>query len=231
MKFYDLHIQPAETSLDQIVSTAETLEYSGICILATSDNIERLDKLKSIKTDVKLYKGVLIQAKDANELKKLVDKFREKIDIVIVAGGDYSINRAACENPKVDILAHPEKGRNDNGLDEPCLNSAKKNSVAIEVNFREILHSYRGLRSRSLRNITKNIHLCEAFKVPMILTSGAQSVWDMRAPREVIAIVSMLGMNLGRAFSLMTIIPEKIIDINKKKLEGETITEGVEIVE
>jgi RNase P/RNase MRP subunit p30 len=65
----------------------------------------------------------------------------------------------------------------------------------------------------------------------MVICSGAQSVWDMRAPRDLISIANVLEMDIGKAFLSMSSVPLEIINENKKTLEGKKITDGVEIVE
>ena len=230
MKFYDLHIELADSRIHQIVEFAEKLGYSGIAICSNQDKFRMLkEEISKVQSKVEIYAGVIIEARDASELNELVNKFRENATIVIVSGGDYNINRAACENSKVDILAHPEINRNDSGLDEVCLNAAAQNNVAIEVNFAEILHGFRGTRANILNKIATNIMLCDKLRVPLIVCSGAKSVWDMRDPRELVSILNALDLDLGKAFNAVTSLPMSIVETNKKKLEGKMPTEGVEV--
>jgi ribonuclease P/MRP protein subunit RPP1 len=239
MKFYDLQIQSnlssGENSVEEIVRFAEKLGYSGIAICDTFENKEKLDELKEaikkIETDIEVYPGVYIQTTDVSELRDIISKVRDSVLVVVVAGGNYNINRAACEDPRVDILAHPEMGRIDNGLDQVCLEAATHNNVAIQVNFREVLYSFRKPRSYVLNHIAKNIRLTDHYRTPVIVCSGAQSIWDMRAARELISIANVLGLDLGKAFIGATTVPQEIIVKNKKTLEGKRITEGVEVVE
>lgn len=209
--------------------------FTGIGICDTWESLDKMKELKNeiskVKSSIEIFPGVLIQANDPIEMKQIVDKVREHVLIVIVHGGDYKINRAACENPKIDILAHPEFERIDNGLDDICVRSAATNNVAIQINFKEVLSTYRRPRSHVLDHISQNIRLCTNLKAPLIICSGAHSIWDMRDPRELIALGNVLGMDLGRAFSSLTDVPHKIFEGNRKKLEGKIITEGVEVVE
>jgi len=239
MKFYDLHVQTnlsgGKNSVEEIARFAEKLGYSGIAICDNYQGIKKLNELKrmikEVKTSVELLPGVAILTKDKNELKTALNKVREKVVIVIVHGGNYQINRTVCEDSRVDILAHPELGRPDSGLDRACLNLATENNVSIQINFREILYSFRKPRSYVFNHITKNIKLCNEYKTPMITCSGAQSVWDMRGPRELVSIANVLGLELGRAFASVTSVPQSIVENNIKTLKGEKVTEGVERVE
>jgi ribonuclease P/MRP protein subunit RPP1 len=238
MKFYDLNIKSSlsggESTIEQIVDYAKKLGYSGIAICDDYQGQEKLDELKSEIAKfngIEIYAGVRIQAKTVSEMKEILTKVRDKVTIVVVKGGDYAINRAACEDPRVDILSHPEFERYDSGLDEPCLKSAALNNVAIEVNFRNILNSFRKTRSYLLQDIRQNIELCENFKAPFVVCSGAQSVWDMRTPRDMISLVNVLGTDIVSAFSSMSSRPLLIIEENTKTLEGTKISEGVELVD
>ncbi len=239
MKFYDLHIESnlssGENNIQEIVEFAQKLGYSGIAICDTFESKDKLDELKEaigkLQTNTEVYAGAYIQAKDVSELKEMITKAREKVMVIAVAGGNYNINRAACEDPRVDILAHPESGRIDSGLDQVCLEFATRNNVAIQINFREILYSFRKPRSYVLNHIAKNINLTSHYRTPVIISSGAKSTWDMRAPRELVSMANVLGLDLGKAFHGVTSVPQEIVQNNKKTLEGTKITEGVEVVD
>jgi len=221
-----------ENTIEQLVDFAKKLGYSGIAIC---DNYQGLDKLKElknkiseIKSEIEVYCGVNIIAKDVNEMREIVSKIREKVHIVTVSGGDYSINRAACEDSRIDVLMHPELGRPDSGLDEPCLEAATQNNVAIGISFREILFNFRKQRAYILNHITKNLKLCDHFRTPVIVCSCAQSIWGLRGPRDLISLLDILGLDIGKAFASISSIPQTIVEENKKTLEGKKATEGVE---
>jgi ribonuclease P/MRP protein subunit RPP1 len=239
MKFYDLFIQSnlsgGENTVEQLVEFAKKLGYSGIAICDNYQGLEKINELKNkiseIQSDIEVYPGVNIIAKDVNEMKEIVSKVRENVHVVIVSGGDYSINRAACDDSRIDILMHPELGRPDSGLDEPSLEAAVHNNVAIGISFREILYNFRKPRAYILNHISRNLMLCEHFRTPTVICSCAQSTWGMRNPREFVSLLNVLGLDIGKAFASVTSIPQAIVEENKKTLEGEKITEGVEVVE
>ena len=238
MKFYDLFIQSnlsgGESTIEQIVEFAKKLGYAGIAICDNYQGPEKLNELKNKVSefkDIEVYAGVNIIAKDVNEMREVVNKVRERVDLVVVSGSDYSINRAACDDPRIDILMHPELGRPDSGLDEPCLEAATQNNIAIGISFREILYNFRKPRAYILNHIAKNLMLCNHFRTPVIICSCAQSVWGMRSPREFVSTLNILGFDIGKAFAPVTSIPQSIVEENKKTLEGKKITEGVEEVE
>lgn len=238
MKFYDICVQSnigsGENSLEQVTDYAKRLGYSGIAVCDIFRDVDAIERAKaqiaSVSADIEIYNGVIIQAKTVGEMKEILTKVREKVAVVVVSGGDYMINRAACEDPRVDVLLHPEFGRYDSGLDEPCMDLARVNNVAIGIGFREILESYRKQRSYLLQSLSKNIELCRKYKTPIVLTSGAQSVWDMRSPRDMVSLANVLGMDIASAFSAVSSTPFGMIDENLRTLAGKKIANGVEVI-
>jgi ribonuclease P/MRP protein subunit RPP1 len=239
MKFYDLFIQSSmsggESSLEKIADFAEKLGYSGIAICDTFQGLDKLAELKEaiskLKTGVEVFHGVNIVAENVNQMKEAVNKVREKVDIVCVNGGDYSINRSACDDSRIDVLMHPEMGRADSGLDGPCLQAATMNNIAIGMSFREALLNFRKPRAYILGHMAKNMMLCDHYKTQYVVCSCAHGVWEMRNPRELVSFASSLGADISKAFASVTSTPQSIAEGNRKTIDGTKITEGVEIVE
>jgi ribonuclease P/MRP protein subunit RPP1 len=237
MKFYDLFVQSdlsgGESSLQQLVDFAKKLGYSGIAVCDNYQGVDKLEELKKriseLKTDIEVYSGVNIIPTSVIEMKEIISKVRERVNLVVVSGSDYSVNRAACDDSRIDILMHPELGRPDSGLDEPSLEAATQNNVAIGISFREILFNFRKPRAYILNHIAKNLMLCDHFRTPFVVCSCAQSVWGMRNPREFVSLINVLGLDIGKAFASTTSTPQSIVEGNKKTLEGDKITEGVEV--
>lgn len=231
MPFYDLHVHTSlsigENTIDEIVDMAKKLDLSGIGIIRyySSGRLEELPK-----SDIDLISAVMIKPETADEMNEIAKKIRKKADLILVHGGNYDINRSACENSMVDILCHPELGRKDSGLDHICAKSAQENNVAIEINFREILESYKRHRIYNLSYIGKNISLCSKYGTKMIITSGSVSKWGMRSGRELASIAYLLGMELGNAIASVSTVPEELIKSNREKLAGNK-SEGVTVVE
>lgn len=240
MQFFDLQtfsgLSIGEHSVAEMAKFAEQLGWSGICIADSWHGLERITQLKEHiaaaqkETKVEILPGITLHPSTPGELKHLLERVRGAVLVVAVAGGDYAINRAACEDNRVDILAHPERGRPDSGLDDICCRAAVANGVAIGVSFREVLYSSRRGRARVLQQISTNIQLATSMRAPLVFVSGAQSKWDMRDPRQLTALANTLGAELPTAFAAVSDIPNQMIVRNKKLLEGRVAGKGVEIV-
>ena len=240
-EYYDMRIVSKHSygsdTIEDIINRAEKLDLKTICI---SDRIDSIEKFKEIAKEIKSLKektstkleilqGVEIKAKNADEMRRMVDRFRDLADIIIVAGGDLEINRAACENSKVNILATPEKQRKDSGFDHVMAKLAAENKVAVELCFRDYLHAYKKIRSYVLTHMRRNAMLAQSFDVALIVTSGAENIWDMRAGRELATLASACGIEREKAVRTVTDTAKWIIDRVKAVKSPEHVTAGVEI--
>lgn len=227
MKFYDFNIHSAPESSDnpeQLALIAKRYGYSGIAI--TNHNLYLASAEYKIDIpDFNIYKGIEIKVESANKLHSLIRKYRPKVEILAVHGGNESINRLAVENSQVDILAHPDQEKG-NGINHILASYASKNKVAIEFNLDVIIQTRGGSRVRALSDFRKNLKLARKYKVPMIITSNAFSIYDIRAPREMMALAKLFGMTKEEAINALSVTPMQIIENRTKK---GVIMEGVEI--
>ena len=236
MRTYDLHGHASpfgESSVEDVVSLARRLGWSGIalsCFPDTEEIVHEHGKLvESLRTkEFDIVKAVEIKVNTVNELHKIIDAVRRKTEIVIVRGGDVEVNRAAVETNQVDLLSHPESQRNDSGIDQIMARSAADSNVCIELNFRQILNSYRKSRVHTLAHMRQNLKLAKKYGFPIVITSGAYSKWELRAPRELAAFGVSLGMELEESFKFLEALR---IDTNRQKLNQNWVMPGVTIAD
>ncbi|MFC2142916.1 ribonuclease P protein component 3 [Candidatus Aenigmatarchaeota archaeon] len=230
MAFYDLHVHTnfsiGEDSIEEMVEMAKRLGLGGLGIVRYWPYQEEVPE----RDDFDLVNSVMIKAATPEELNKMIDKARKKAEVIMVHGGDYDVNRAACENSMVDIVCHPELNRRDSGLDHICVKAASDNNVAIEVNFREILESYKTFRTRILMLMRKNVQLCKKYGANVVTTSSPIRRWGLRSGRELASISHLLGLDLPKSISSTSTIPENIVKRNREKLANKR-WEGVKVVE
>lgn len=237
MKFFDMHVHSTfsegESTVEQFAVQARKLGYSGICFSEFYEGRARLEKLKAEiakaqrKTGVEIFLG--LEASSTKELKRLV-RMRQMFDVLLVNGGDLRLNRAAVETKEVDILTRPEHGRYDSGINHIMAKLAKRNHVAIEINFNEILSSTKKTRGRVLANMGNNIALAKRYGMPIVICSGAKSHWDMRDPLSMTSMAEWLGMPLKNAKEAVSKVSESIIKELKKRKNDKWIMSGVRVM-
>lgn len=230
--FYDMHVHTTlsigENSLEEVAEFAKKIGLNGIGVVRYY-NGTKIEPLPTVE-GIDIINAIMLKPSFPDDLNRQAEKVRDKCEILMVHGGNYDINRSACENPLIDILCHPELGRKDSGLDHIVVKAAADNKVAIEINFREILESYKRQRVHILSSMRKNVKLCTKYEANVITASGAISKWNLRSGRDLAAITYLLGLDLGKAIDTVTTIPEEMVKVNREKLDGKR-WEGVSIVE
>ena|SRR3989338_234886 len=235
MKFYDLHVY--SKNLEKTLEVAQALGYSGLGVVEQHTNFEAFRALRkklheeSRKSGMDLVACVEIRADSIKTLKKALAKYREQAEIIIVAGGDYAINRTAAEDERVDILAHPEFKRMDSGIDHVVAKSAAHNGVAIEINMSGLLSTFKRVRSHVLNHMDRNVMLAKKFGAPIVMTSGAKDEWGIRDPRELAALGRMLGLTLEESVRSVSEACESRLLTNRKRMGGKILYKGVEVEE
>jgi ribonuclease P/MRP protein subunit RPP1 len=233
-KFYDCNIRviPDGTAqISEFVNIAKRLGFKGIAI-TNSSNIIDSDYFNNINSnqlkDFEIFKGIEIVTTNQTKLNELVKTYRKSVDILLVRGGDENINRKALENPIVDVLTHAPTLKH-NGLNHILAKSAHDNDVAIEFNLDAIIQQRGGKRVHAISYFRKNLQLARKYGVKTILTSNASSIYDMRAPREMIALAKLFGMSKEEGIEALSATPLNIIEKNRKG--SNIIQKGVEIVD
>jgi ribonuclease P/MRP protein subunit RPP1 len=214
--FIDLNVRKDE----KITKRAFQLGYSGIVQVSKDLNHGKefnrfIDSTNF--SDLFISKGIEIKAKNPDELKKKVRKLRKHVDIILVHGGDVKVNRAAVENPHVDIICHPYRQRRDSGINHVLAKKAAENNVAVELNIKHLLRNRNHLRYQIMSHFRQLAKLKKKFQFPLVITSGAQSAYDVRSPLDLVALASCFGMDKKMAMEALSNTPQKIIVSTKER--------------
>ena len=188
--------------------------YSGIAVIGHDTNEKTI-----FSEDFSIYRGVEIQAKPSR-IREEIRKYRESDHILIVEGGEEDINRAAVETEGLDILLHPLEFNN------VLAKAASDNSVSIGFNVGLLIGLRGEARVRELKTMRINLKHARKYKLQLILTSDAHSIYDLRAPREMVAISSFFGMTEKEAVDAMSTTPLNIL----RRKSPNYIQEGIEII-
>jgi len=211
-KFYDFYTHPDNTSL--MAKEGKRYGYSGLAVIGQGTNEKTI-----FPEDFSIYRGVEIKAKPSR-VREEIRKYRESDHILIVEGGEEEINRAAVETEGLDILMHPLEFNN------VLAKAASDNSVSIGFNLGLLIRLRGEARVRELKTMRINLKHARKYKLQLILTSDAHSIYDLRAPREMVAISSLFGMTEKEAVDAMSATPLNIL----RRKSPNYIQEGIEII-
>lgn len=226
--FYDLNIKGNDFEGNiQLANFASSLGWNHINFSYSQNNIQEaltfkdklIDKFENI---IGIDYTLNIQPKNAGEVFKLINKFRDRVNCISVSGGDLKVNRACVENIKLDILSRPYFKRFDSGLNHILAKEAKDNNVAIELSFNDILSSYLSYRAKIIANFKDIYTLYNKFHFPLIVSCGASNIFDIKSPRDLEAFFKTTGFN---DFKMSMEHCENILKHNENR--GNLIYKGV----
>jgi len=221
LNFFDLNVHAypeTDMSVEDMLRVAKRYGYAGIAI-TNNDDISNGNKVSN-----SIFRGVEIRTNSVSELKRKIKLYYGKVSVLAVHGGSEKINKAALKDFRVDILAHPCGEKGEGELSHVMVRYAAENGVAIDFNLNAIIRSKRSDRARILRKMREIFKIARKYKAMPIITSNAHSVYDLIAPREMIALASLFGMQKEEAVHALSDIPEGILEKRwKKEREVEVI--------
>ena len=192
------------------------------------DALSFKDDLKNnLKDYIDIDYTLNIESNNPSEIRKIVRKYRNKSLCISVLGGNLKVNRFCLENIQIDVLSKPYFKRYDAGLNHVLAREAKDNNVAVELVFSDILNSYLAHRSKILANFRDIYKLHRKYEFPLVLSSGAESIWDLRTVRDFQAVFTQTGLTsleVEKAFKAA----ENILESNKDRKN--MILSGVKVV-
>lgn len=135
-----------------------------------------------------------IKSTNINEIRKHANNFRSRASCISVVGGDLKVNRAVLENIKIDVLSRPYLNRYDAGMNHVLAKEAVKNNVAIELCFKDVLRTYLSPRAKVISNFRDIYVLYRKFDFPLVLSSRAESIFDIRTTHDFVNVFTQTGL-------------------------------------
>ena len=262
MKFYDLNLRGQNYDNDlALVKEANKFGWDYLNLNYSHDDFEKaieykedlIDELSSVdfnetyrnkKTNfehAELSMGINILNANSNEIRKIINKYRNKSNYISCLGGDLKINRAVCENHRIDVLSRPYYKRRDSGMNHVLAKEAKRNNVAIELCFRDILNNHLRYRANVISSFKEILMFHRKFKFPLILTTDSKSIYHVRSTRDIVAFFKSIGFNDEEIYNGFYYYPKQIVDFNKerksmivkgvKRIDGDDFTDTYDNLE
>jgi ribonuclease P/MRP protein subunit RPP1 len=233
--FFDFHVKRDP----KLVKEANRLGYAGLALFSGGkgkaenakggETSNQENSAKSQNSPIKTYNGIFIKAKNPEDMRQKVKKSRQKTDVIIVRGGEQKINRAACEDPQVDILSTPYLTRRDCGINHVMARKAALNEVAVELNIKYLTKTNSYLHYKVLSHFREIVKLKRKYNFPLIITSDAESIYDLHTPHDLLALSGCFGMDLEEAENALSETPLKIIE--RSEIRNKVVVDGVTIIE
>lgn len=195
-----------------MIEMASKLGFSYICF-ADFNNFS-FNKIQEFKqknqSEVKLLTRIDIIGENTEEVKQRLRNIRDHIDIIGVKCTKKAIFNWALQDSRIDILTFFDYA-NFELMTYEAARLASRNSRAIEIFVRPLIVNSGLNRSKQIRLLRKMVNNVIRAKTPFIITSGARSIYEMRAPKELIALLGLVDLPKELCIKAVSDNPMKII--------------------
>ncbi|MDD5111657.1 MAG: RNase P subunit p30 family protein [Candidatus Altiarchaeota archaeon] len=227
---YDLCVRtPGTEALDRLAACG----WTGVCV-AREYTGAKMPSLPPKIGGMEVYNGAII----TQDIEKNARKALDAADIIIAAGGSDDANRAAAECHEVDILLHPEKGREkDNidsknaGLDHVMAAMMAERGTALGIDFSQLLSCTGRWYAQLAGRIRQNVKVALKYHVPIVLASGARDTLGIRAPLDLAAAGRLIGIPEHDASKVVSSYPRKVVSKMKDRKNPNILLKGLEVTD
>ncbi|MDH5815773.1 MAG: RNase P subunit p30 family protein [Candidatus Nezhaarchaeota archaeon] len=235
-RYADLHVKVIDDGShpELLIRMARHLGFSLIAL--SSDDPSKLKDLEVAKeigrnfgVDVALRLD--LKASSPNELKTYLRKYRRRVEIIGVYCDNVAVARTAARDRRVDITFY-DPGDVLSILDEGQISLLAESGHYVEVNFTDLLHIGFDKQAKVLWDYSLMLKKIVKKGIPVIISSGASNIIDMRAPRELSALAFLLlnEDREGLARDMVSTIPMRLVQMNREKLSPSFVQPGVKVV-
>jgi len=231
MKQYaDLHICPRLDDISNARSMANVLselETRVVGLVVPPDQLTPTPPTVNtfMELGIDVAKRLNLTPRSREELLRNLRRYRSKYEIVAVDCGIASVSRVAVRDRRVDIVRFPKRGSGGGFRG----NLARTCRAALEFNMSELTEAW-GFQAR-LHRVRREIEIAAEASTVVIGSTNASSPCELRAPRDVAAVLHVLGLSLEAALNGVSVIPVAIVKENRLRMREPDLEEGVRIVE
>jgi len=129
--------------------------------------------------------------------------------LVIAESENGELLRRAAANPSVDLI-NPFRAREfyrDDGLIRAVAEAGK----AFEIPLAPLLGTEFVFRAKLITQAREFVRRCVKLHAPLVFTSRAGSEFDLKSPREAVALIQLLGLSAEQARYAIERTPDKIL--------------------
>jgi len=194
MPLYEgVHAHPdGDSTVARMAATAADYGFDGVVVRNHSDATAEYDPERiGDEYGVDVVEAIELRADGPESASGHVGNYRPKVTILGLHGGTNALNRFAVEHERVDVLAHPMRGRGD--FNHVLAKAAADNGVRVEFDLSRVLRADGGPRVQAIQDLRKLRELVEKYDAPYVVSANPTSHLQLRAPRELAAVGEAVG--------------------------------------
>lgn len=220
-RFIDLQIFPGPGKTAEMLSHANHLGYSAVGCGGDTPSDAPIDVISRLD----------IAPRSQQDLQRMLKGNRRKHEVISVLCLSKGVARQAAKNPRVDLLRFPRcPSRRTVWLDRQQAALAGEGGCQFEVVASDLLTQDPEKLGYVIKQLKKEVLNARRYDVPVVLSSGADSVHGMRDPRSLAALMSLVGLGEEESLDLVSVNPSTLVERNRDKLSASYVSPGVRVM-
>ncbi len=205
-----------QSTPEEMAKISKILGFSGLAFadFFQKDNYKELKEALS-KLPLTAYSRVNLNFDNVAKNSKMLNRVRDSVDVVAVACLNRRVAVWAARNTNIDLLYFPEV-KMYKQVDKSLVGLIYSSENALEISVRPILLN-RGLRRANVLGIIRSaLEIALREQISLVLTSDAHNKFELRSPRALAALGSLLGMPYERSKEALSKNPLKVLERRNK---------------
>jgi ribonuclease P/MRP protein subunit RPP1 len=188
--------------------------------------------MKTESNTIDIVKRLDLDPKNSNELLRSLRSQRWKNEIITVNGRSKSLARQAGRDRRVDLITYPIVAKwKNNHLDRQQAGLMRDSGSGYLIDLSKLLVDDRFRLRKHIEFIKRNKDNAVKRGVPVVASSCATTVWGLRDPYGLAALLSLIDVDEDHAIDMVSSVPNGLVDKNRVKLKDSYILEGVWVIE
>lgn len=168
------------------------------------------------------YSRVLTPRKVAVETSSVDLKKVSGKGVLLVSSKSGEVLKKVCSREPaavllIDPFSVPNFFKDDGLIRSVALEASEGGKVAFAVPYAYILRNSFVYRARFVAQAKLFLAKCLKRGVPFVLVSGAENEFELKSPREALALAELLGLSFEQAQKALARTPEKLVVEEDKK--------------
>ena len=222
-RFVDLQILPGPGKTAEMLSHANHLGYSAVGCGGDTPSNAPIDVISRLN----------IAPMSQQDLQRMLKGNRRKHEVISVLCLSKGVARQAAKDPRVDLLRFPRdtSRRRTVWLDRQQASLAGESGCHYEVVASDLLIQDPEKLGYVIKQLRKEVLNARRSDVPVVLSSGANSVHGMRDPKSLAALMSLVGLGEEESLDLVSVNPSALVERNRDKLSASYVSPGVRVMD
>jgi len=237
-KFIDFHVKHSvedTEGLKRILELMVELGFSAVTLtFSVKDERRKIEESKDLclRAGLDMVSRVDLNPKSPRELLEALRSVRRRFEIVAVLCSSKAVARQAAKDRRVDVLNFPVEPskRAMLSFDRAEANLASQAFAAYEVNFSDVFRLRGVKRAKLVSIISREVETAKKFGIPIIISSGAETIYEVKSPRDLASISALIGLDQKTSLEAVSKTPLSIVERNREKLSQSYVAPGVKVV-